>query len=201
MFGLIKKIFIGLITAIVSTSNHIKFMLLSNQHFMIPPTPISLHPNEYSQEFHYYPFAVKLDRCVGSCNTLNDLSNKVCVPNKTENVNVNLMKENVIQIYDEITMNVDVSVKNVMYMKKIMFGILLYVVVKMEKYLASIMDYSAIMCDEVMESYDEETKTIPTNFNEKKEIRKTQNFHIFHVFSLITIALLIAAGIYCYLIK
>ena len=201
MFGLIKKIFIGLITAIVSTSNHIKFMLLSNQHFMIQPTPISLHPNEYSQEFHYYPFAVKLDRCVGSCNTLNDLSNKVCVPNKTENVNVNLMKENVIQIYDEITMNVDVSVKNVMYMKKIMFGILLYVVVKMEKYLASIMDYSAIMCDEVMESYDEETKTIPTNFNEKKEIRKTQNFHIFHVFSLITIALLIAAGIYCYLIK
>ena len=31
---------------------------------------------EYSQEIDYYPFAVKLDRCVGSCNTLNDLSNK-----------------------------------------------------------------------------------------------------------------------------
>ena len=29
------------------------------------------------------------------------------------------------------------------------------------------MDYSAIMCDEVIESYDEEIKTIPTNFNEK----------------------------------
>ena len=27
---------------------------------------------------------VKLDRCVGSCNTLNDLSNKVCVANKTD---------------------------------------------------------------------------------------------------------------------
>ena len=111
------------------------------------------------------------------------------------------MKENVIQIYDEITMNVDVSVKNVMYMKKIMFGILLHVVAKMEKYLASIMDDSAIMCDEVIQSYDEETKTIPTNFNEKKETRKTQNFHILHVFSLIAIALLIAVGIYCYLIK
>ena len=24
------------------------------------------------------------------------------------------------------------------------------------------------MCDEVIESYDEQTKTIPTNFNEKK---------------------------------
>ena len=49
---------------------------------------INLHPNEYSQEFHYYPFAVNLDRCVGSCNTLNDLSNKVCVPNKTEDLNL-----------------------------------------------------------------------------------------------------------------
>ena len=46
-------------------------------------TLINLHHNEYSQEFHHYPSAVKLDRCVGSCNTLNDLSNKVCVPNKT----------------------------------------------------------------------------------------------------------------------
>ena len=29
------------------------------------------------------------------------------------------------------------------------------------------MDDSAIMCDEVIESYDEEIKTIPTNFKEK----------------------------------
>ena len=57
---------------------------------MIQPTLINLHPNEYSQEFHYYPFAVKLDRCVGSCNTLNDLSNKVCIPNKTEDLNLSV---------------------------------------------------------------------------------------------------------------
>ena len=49
-----------------------------------------LHPNEYSQEYHYYPFAVKLDRCVGSFNTLNDLSNKVCIPNKTEDLNLSV---------------------------------------------------------------------------------------------------------------
>ena len=51
---------------------------------MIRPTLINLHPNEYSQEFHYYPFVVKLERCIGSCNTLHDLSSQVCVPNKTE---------------------------------------------------------------------------------------------------------------------
>ena len=28
---------------------------------MIQATLINLHPNEYGQEFHYYPFSVKLD--------------------------------------------------------------------------------------------------------------------------------------------
>ena len=57
---------------------------------MIQLTLINLHPNEYSQELHYYPFAVKLDRYVGSYNTLNDLSNKACVPNKTEELNLSM---------------------------------------------------------------------------------------------------------------
>ena len=42
------------------------------------------------------------------------------------------MVKNVSQINGGITINVDVSVKNVMYVKKIIFGILLHVVVKME---------------------------------------------------------------------
>ena len=63
-------------------------MSLSNQKCEIQPTFINLHPNEYSQELHYYPFAVKLDRCAGSCNTLDDLSNKVCAPNKREILNI-----------------------------------------------------------------------------------------------------------------
>ena len=50
------------------------------------------------------------------------------------------MEENIIQINVGITINVDVSVKNVMHVKRIIFGILLHVVVKMDKYLASIMD-------------------------------------------------------------
>ena len=42
------------------------------------------------------------------------------------------MEENVIQINGGITINVDVSVKNLMYVKKIILAILLHVVVKME---------------------------------------------------------------------
>ena len=57
---------------------------------MAQPTLINFHPNEYSQELHYYLFAVNLDRCVGSCNTINDLPNKVCVRNKTKDLNLSV---------------------------------------------------------------------------------------------------------------
>ena len=132
-------------------------LTLSNQKCMTQHTLINLHPDKYNQEFHYYAFAVKLDRCVGRCNAFNDFSNKECVPNEAEDLNlsvfdlitgINELKartrhisceckftfsgKNVIQINGGITLNVDLSVKNVIYVNKIMFGILLHVVVKME---------------------------------------------------------------------
>ena len=82
MFAIIKKMFIVLLTSIVSASNHTKCISLSNQKCEIQPTLINLHPNKCNQEFHYYPFVVRLNRCAGSFNTLIDLSNKVCVPKK-----------------------------------------------------------------------------------------------------------------------
>ena len=87
---LIKKIVIGLFTGPVNGFSHARRILLSNQKCMIQPSLINLHSNEYSQEFYYLPFAVKLDSCVGSCNTPNNLSNKVCIPNKTENSNLSV---------------------------------------------------------------------------------------------------------------
>ena len=60
----------------VNASNYTKCMSLSNQKCEIQLTVINLHLNGYSQELYYYPFAVKLDRYVGCCNLLNDLSNK-----------------------------------------------------------------------------------------------------------------------------
>ena len=63
------------------------------------------------------------------------------------------------------------------------------------------MDDSVIMRDEVIESYDAETKTISTNFNEKKATCKMPNLCILLSYLLITMALLIAVNISCYLIK
>ena len=113
------------------------------------------------------------------------------------------MEENVLQINGGIMINVSVSVKNVMYVKKIVWNpsTCNY---ENGKYLANIMDDSAIMCDEFTESYDEDVEAKwydETNFNEKKATCHTQNFYNLLVFLLITIALLIAGSIYCYLIK
>ena len=62
-----------------------------------------------------------------------------------------------------------------------------------------------ITCDEtidvVAKSYDKQTKTIPTNFNEKNIIFEAKSFYILLIFLLITIELLIAVSIYCCLIK
>ena len=80
--------FIVLLTSIVNASNLTKYVSLNNPKCKIQPSLVNLHPNEYSQELHYYLSVVKLDRYVGSCNTLNDLSNKISVSNKREDLNI-----------------------------------------------------------------------------------------------------------------
>ena len=122
------------------------------------------------------------------------------------------------------------SIKKVIYVKNIIFWILLHVVVKMEnfsKYYGWFSNYERWS----YKSYDKEAKAVTTNFNEKKAICKIQNFYILLAFFnmlyghwylkfkmwaklfvklftssgssflLITIALLIAVSIYRYLIK
>ena len=70
------------------------------------------------------------------------------------------------------------------------------------KYLVSIMDNSAIICDEVIDvdakvspNDDDKTKTIPTNFNEKKATCRMQSFYILLAFLQTTITLLIVVSI------
>ena len=80
------------------------------------------------------------------------------------------MGENVIRINDGITINVDVSVKKHICEKKYIWNPATCSC-KNGKYLASIMDDSAITCDEIIDMKaklnDKETKTVQTNFNEK----------------------------------
>ena len=99
------------------------------------------------------------------------------------------MKENVIQINGGIMINVDVNVKNVMYGRKNYVWNPATCIYVNGKYLASIMDDSAIICDTVIDADvklspkdDGEIKAIPTNFNEKKVTCKMQKFYILLAF-------------------
>ena len=82
--------FIALLTSIVNAPTLTKCVSSNNQKCMIQPTLINLHHNEYTQGLSYYPFPDNLDKCVGSCNTLNELSNRVCVSDKTEGLNLHV---------------------------------------------------------------------------------------------------------------
>ena len=76
---------------IQNASNHTKWVSLSNQKCKTQPITFTiLHSNR--QELHYYPFAVTLEKCDGSSNTLDDLSDKLCVPYKIEDLNLIVLK-------------------------------------------------------------------------------------------------------------
>ena len=88
IFGIIKNKFIVLLTRIVHASSHTKCVFINNQ-CETQPTLINLHPmNTVMNYTTIHPFAVKLGSCIGSCNTLNYLSNKLRVPHKTEDLNI-----------------------------------------------------------------------------------------------------------------
>ena len=74
---------------------------------MIQTTLINLHPSKYSQEIHYYQFSIKLDRSFEICNTLNDLSNKICIPNKTEDLNLSVFNM-IFEINESRTLTKDI---------------------------------------------------------------------------------------------
>ena len=92
---------------------------------MTQPSLVNLDSNEYSQELHCYASAVNLDRCARSLNTHDDLSNKVCIPNETKDLNLHVL--NMITEIDEsrtltkhiyhVNVSVSLKVENVAWIK------------------------------------------------------------------------------------
>ena len=113
-----------------------------------------------------------------------------------------LIEENVTKINGEVTINVNVSGKIIIYVKKDHIWNPATCSCKNRKYLASIIDDSVIMCDEIIDMdagsklCDKETKTL-----RKYTIYESKSFFILLASLLIIIAYLRAVSIYCYLIK
>ena len=45
-----------------------------------------IHPN--TNEPMFYPYSIKINKCTGSCNAINDPYAKICVPDEIKNTNI-----------------------------------------------------------------------------------------------------------------
>ena len=66
--------------------NALECLSIINQECM--PRPKILTVNEGTSEALFYPYNVQVNKCSGSCNTLDDPTARICVPNIIKNVNI-----------------------------------------------------------------------------------------------------------------
>ena len=81
--------FLGLAFLSTLTSvNSLRCISTNNQECKVRPQIV----NVTSDEPVFFPFSIKTSRCSGSCNHLNDLYAKICIPNVLKYLNVKVFK-------------------------------------------------------------------------------------------------------------
>ena len=93
MFGFIKKCFFTAMTFfsyIVLKLNSLEYVSMNNQESKIRPEIININTSEPL----FYPYSIKINRCKGSCNTVNDPYAKICVTDQIKNTNVKVFRTN-----------------------------------------------------------------------------------------------------------
>ena len=79
MFTFIKKVFIATMTFFsfsVLNVNSLKCVSMNNQECKARPKLINVNNNEPV----FFPFSIKVNRCGGNCNNINDPYGKICIP-------------------------------------------------------------------------------------------------------------------------
>ena len=85
MFELIKKVFFTAMAFFnLSNLNSLECVSMNNQECKIRTKMININNNEPV----FYPFSMKVNKCSGSCNNINDPYAKLCVPDGVKNINV-----------------------------------------------------------------------------------------------------------------
>ena len=87
MFGFIKKEFIVAMTFFSSNPlnvNSLKCVSMNNQASRIRTKILDINNNEPI----FYTFSITVNKCSGSCNNINDLYAKICLPDVVKNINV-----------------------------------------------------------------------------------------------------------------
>ena len=84
MFGFIKKYFFTAMTFFnLLNVNSLECVSMNNQECKIRTEIINLNTNGPM----FYPCSIKINRCKGSCNTINSPYARICVPDQIKNTN------------------------------------------------------------------------------------------------------------------
>ena len=87
MFRFIKKCFFTVMTFFscnVLNANFLECVSMNNQECKIRTEIIDINTNEPM----FYLYSIKIHKCKGNCNTINDPYAKICVPDTIKNINV-----------------------------------------------------------------------------------------------------------------
>ena len=90
MLGFAKQIFVSAIMFFgcnLSSVNPLECVSMNNQEWKIRPEIINVN----SDGPVFYPFSIKTSKCSGSCNNINDLYAKLCVPDVVKNMNIKVL--------------------------------------------------------------------------------------------------------------
>ena len=82
MFIFIKKVL--LVAMSFFSCNSLNCVSMNNQECKVSPEIININ----SKEPLFYSYSVKISKCSGSCNNINDPYAKFCVPNVVKDINV-----------------------------------------------------------------------------------------------------------------
>ena len=88
IFSFVKKVFVlGLTVLSSSITGALKYVSMHNQECKVRPEIVEVSSNNPI----FYSFSVKINRCSGSCNSINDPYAKICVPDVIKNLNVKVL--------------------------------------------------------------------------------------------------------------
>ena len=82
MLGFLKRVFV-VAMAFISCSA-LKCVSTNNQEFKAIPEVININSNDPL----FYPYSIEINKCSGSCISINDLYAKLCVPDVAKDINV-----------------------------------------------------------------------------------------------------------------
>ena len=83
MFVLGLAVLSSSVTGALSATS-LNFISLKNQECKVRPKITDINSNNPM----FYPFSIKVNKCNGNCNNINDLYAKICVPGTVKDLNV-----------------------------------------------------------------------------------------------------------------